>query len=389
MKTFILFWNPAISTWKLEDCKSMIDREESFNSFDSIWSVWEHEQAHEGHRFFMVRCGEGNTGICESGHFSSEPHRGEDWSGKGREVYYVELDIDVMIDTESCPILTTDILQREMPDFDWTGGHSGRVLPAKYEEKIESLWNKFLDEHESIFHRHAIRQFDPEDEEWEDDVEKEDDDRKIRLMFSLQDDGCIETELIDPHWCTIGRVVARTLKETTEKALKILSEKSISLPLDNYDYKSRECYFNDVIMAQFVKAVDLASSKHRDQTDKAGKPYFGHVVRVSKKCKTPPTKVVALLHDIVEDTDVTLDMLEELGFSEFIIKAVSCLTHQEGESYEDYVRRAAKNPISREVKLADLEDNMDIRRLEFITEEDLSRLDKYRIAWKYLNDYNK
>jgi (p)ppGpp synthase/HD superfamily hydrolase len=110
---------------------------------------------------------------------------------------------------------------------------------------------------------------------------------------------------------------------------------------------------------------------------------------VSKKCKTPPTKVVALLHDIVEDTDVTLEMLEELGFSEFIIKAVSCLTHQEGESYEDYVRRAAKNPISREVKLADLEDNMDIRRLEFITEEDLSRLDKYRIAWKYLNDYNK
>ena len=64
-------------------------------------------------------------------------------------------------------------------------------------------------------------------------------------------------------------------------------------------------------------------------------------------------------------------------------------TPRRRESYEDYVRRAAKNPISREVKLADLEDNMDIRRLEFITEEDLSRLDKYRIAWKYLNDYNK
>ena len=83
-----------------------------------------------------------------------------------------------MIDTESCPILTTDILQREMPDFDWTGGHSGRVLPSKYEETIESLWKNFLDEHESIFHRHAIRQLDNEDDDWEDDVEKEDDDRK-------------------------------------------------------------------------------------------------------------------------------------------------------------------------------------------------------------------
>jgi (p)ppGpp synthase/HD superfamily hydrolase len=139
----------------------------------------------------------------------------------------------------------------------------------------------------------------------------------------------------------------------------------------------------------FDKAVEIATKAHEGQTDKSGKPYIGHVMRVSLGCKTQKSKVVALLHDVIEDTDVTLEQMEELGFSEYIIKAVLCLTHQEGESYEDFIKRAAKNPIAREVRIADLEDNMDVRRLCEVTEKDFVRMDKYLSAWKYLKSYVK
>lgn len=80
MNTIILFWNPAISSYKLEHFQAEM---EIIEFADMNWSVWEHEKAHTGDRFFMVRCGEGKTGICMSGYFISEPYRGEDWSGRG------------------------------------------------------------------------------------------------------------------------------------------------------------------------------------------------------------------------------------------------------------------------------------------------------------------
>ncbi len=93
---------------------------------------------------------------------------------------------------------------------------------------------------------------------------------------------------------------------------------------------------------------------------------------------------MALLHDTIEDTEVTVDTLQNEGFSREIIDGVLSLTKREGESYEDFVRRAAENPLGREVKIADLEDNMDIRRLKEITEDDVTRLRKYLRAWQYL-----
>ena len=82
MKTYILFWNPAISSYKLDNFQEKLGELE-YN--DLNWSVWEHEKASCGDRFFMVRCGEGNTGICMSGYFASDPYKGEDWSGNGKE----------------------------------------------------------------------------------------------------------------------------------------------------------------------------------------------------------------------------------------------------------------------------------------------------------------
>ena len=139
----------------------------------------------------------------------------------------------------------------------------------------------------------------------------------------------------------------------------------------------------------YIISEILKSHPDLEQKDKAGMPYFGHIARVSNACKTGPAKVVALLHDIIEDTDVTSEQLEEAGMSEFVIKAVLCLTRKNGEPYEDFIRRAAKNPIAREVKIADLEDNMDVRRLENVTEDDFKRMDKYLNAWKYLKSYTK
>ena len=183
--------------------------------------------------------------------------------------------------------------------------------------------------------------------------------------------------------------MARTLKEANAKIKEVLAGRHIDYPNRvNNTNEDEEGYIERTLIAQYIKALDLASWKHREQRDKAGKPYFGHVARVSNACKTPPAKVVALLHDVIEDTDVTPEQLEESGMSEFVVKAVLCPTRQKGETYEDFIKRAAKNPIAREVKIADLEDNMDVRRLKEVKEEDIERTEKYMKAWKYLRNYD-
>ncbi|MBP5561723.1 MAG: GTP pyrophosphokinase [Muribaculaceae bacterium] len=131
-------------------------------------------------------------------------------------------------------------------------------------------------------------------------------------------------------------------------------------------------------------ALNIAIQAHRGQTDKSGREYVMHPIRVAERCKDPRAKIVALLHDTVEDTDVTVAYLRSKGFPEAIVNGVLSVTKQDGETYDDFVKRAAANDIGREVKIADLEDNMDIRRLKEITDDDVARLRKYLHAWQYL-----
>ena len=131
-------------------------------------------------------------------------------------------------------------------------------------------------------------------------------------------------------------------------------------------------------------ALQIAIQAHRGQKDKSGREYIMHPIRVAERCKDPRAKIVALLHDTIEDTEVTPDMLQEEGFPQEIISAILSVTKQENETYDAFVRRASENPIGREVKIADLEDNMDVRRLKEITNEDVARLQKYLRAWQYL-----
>lgn len=140
MRTYILMWNPAISSVKMDEFENyIIDPTQELN-----WSVWDYEDLDFEDRFFLVRVGEGNTGIVMSGTFVSLPWQGEDWRGKGREVFYADLDAESIFHPDREPIITTAQLQEAIPDFDWTDGHSGRVLTNEQAQKLEALYMDFI-----------------------------------------------------------------------------------------------------------------------------------------------------------------------------------------------------------------------------------------------------
>ncbi len=132
------------------------------------------------------------------------------------------------------------------------------------------------------------------------------------------------------------------------------------------------------------EAIALAVEAHRGQADKAGAPYILHPLRVMLGVAGPVEQVVAVLHDVVEDSGWTLERLRERGFPPEVCAALDALTRRPGESYEAFILRARADPIARTVKLADLEDNMDVRRLGELTAEDAERVRKYQRAWRAL-----
>jgi (p)ppGpp synthase/HD superfamily hydrolase len=132
------------------------------------------------------------------------------------------------------------------------------------------------------------------------------------------------------------------------------------------------------------RAIEIAVEAHRGQKDKYGAPYILHPLRVMSRLEDTAGKIVAILHDVVEDTDWTFKDLKKEGFPKAILDALDCVTRRDNESYEEFVKRSASNPLARRVKLADLEDNMDLRRIPVMTEKDLERLKKYHKAWKRL-----
>lgn len=135
---------------------------------------------------------------------------------------------------------------------------------------------------------------------------------------------------------------------------------------------------------KYVEAYRLAEEAHKGQLDKGGKPYIEHPVRVAQMCKSLEAKTVAMLHDVIEDTFLTEDDLYKAGFDEKIVQTVVDLTRKDGETYMDFIRRLSVNELAREVKIADLHDNMDVSRLNDIKENDVARLKKYLKAFKYL-----
>ncbi len=143
-------------------------------------------------------------------------------------------------------------------------------------------------------------------------------------------------------------------------------------------------------MSTLDKAILIAAQAHADQKDRYEKPYILHPIRLMMNVDSEQDKIVAILHDVVEDSDWTLEGLrDEEGFTTEIVAAVDCLTRRDGEPYVDYIERLKSNRIARKVKLADLEDNMDLRRINEVSENDLKRLEKYHQAWRLLIKYEK
>lgn len=134
------------------------------------------------------------------------------------------------------------------------------------------------------------------------------------------------------------------------------------------------------------KAMQIAIKVHRGQLDKGGNDYINHPIRVSENCSLDEEKVVALLHDTIENGDITADYLLMQGFPRGIVDAILSVSRNKDESYFDFILRCKDNPIGRRVKIADLKDNMDITRLKELTENDIERLKKYHKAYKMLNE---
>ena len=132
--------------------------------------------------------------------------------------------------------------------------------------------------------------------------------------------------------------------------------------------------------AGLERAIAIAAEAHAGQVDKGGAPYILHPLRVMLSVSQPQERIVAVLHDVVEDSDWTFEALREAGFSAAVVAALKALTKIEGETYEAFIQRARANPVARAVKLADIADNSDLSRIPQPTTEDHWRMEKYRRA---------
>lgn len=132
------------------------------------------------------------------------------------------------------------------------------------------------------------------------------------------------------------------------------------------------------------KAMKLCFEAHKNQVDKSGMPYVFHPFHLAEQMQDEVTTVVALLHDVVEDTDCTIADLTDMGFSREVTDALSLLTHDDAVEYMDYVALIKENPVAKAVKLADLKHNSDLTRLDTVDQKALQRAEKYKKAMALL-----
>ncbi|WP_053150777.1 HD domain-containing protein [Pseudomonas sp. P97.38] len=137
-------------------------------------------------------------------------------------------------------------------------------------------------------------------------------------------------------------------------------------------------------MSTLERAISISALAHEGQADKGGAPYILHPLKVMLRLSGDEERIVAVLHDVVEDTAVTLADLRDAGFSEATLNAIDSLTKRDGEPYQAFIERAARDPVARRVKLADLTENSDLSRLGTPSQKDLERIAKYREAIDYL-----
>lgn len=138
-------------------------------------------------------------------------------------------------------------------------------------------------------------------------------------------------------------------------------------------------------MSSLNRAIEIAREAHLGQVDKSGMDYINHPLRVMSLCETETEKIVGVLHDVIEDSNLTFEYLINEGFSDEVIEALRCITKlSEEENYDSFIERVKQNNLTVKVKICDLTDNLDVRRLKKITEKDFIRLSKYLHAYHSL-----
>ena len=138
-------------------------------------------------------------------------------------------------------------------------------------------------------------------------------------------------------------------------------------------------------MNSLKKAIIIATQAHKGPVDKAGKDYIQHPLFVSTLCKNKKEKIVAVLHDVVEDTNITLKYLSQY-FTKDIIEAIRCISKEKNYKLDEYLYRVKNNKLARIIKISDLTHNMELSRLTHVTKEDILRVEKYKKCLKYLKD---
>ncbi len=141
-------------------------------------------------------------------------------------------------------------------------------------------------------------------------------------------------------------------------------------------------------MNMLAKAIKIASEVFEDKTDKSNKPYILHCLRVMQSVDQSDEELmqIAILHDVIEDTNYTINDLKEIGFSQRVLVALNLLTHESNVHYDDYIKSISNNIDAIKVKLADLKDNSDITRLKGLRKKDFDRMEKYHKAFIYLSN---
>lgn len=135
------------------------------------------------------------------------------------------------------------------------------------------------------------------------------------------------------------------------------------------------------------KAIRIMFQYQKDQIGKDGLPYVFHPWHVAESMKDEKSTIVAILHDVIEDTDLTLEDLKKEGFSDDILMALALLTHDKSEDYFEYIKRISTNPIAKDVKKSDLKHNSDLNRLSEVTQKDEERVKKYQKCLNYLQNH--
>jgi len=137
-------------------------------------------------------------------------------------------------------------------------------------------------------------------------------------------------------------------------------------------------------MSKIESAIMIAIKAHENKSDKGGSPYILHPLRIMLEMETEEEMIVALLHDVVEDSKISLKEIAKYNFDKKIISAIKVLTFSIDQNYEDYIKKISKNKLARKIKIADLIDNMNLKRLPNLDQQDFARINKYHNALKHL-----